>query len=131
MKQALFVLIISTLVFGLLTGAAGAQQQAGKDVIMRAGDTYNPKIVYSGNHGGNILFMKNSKQAPWRRIPGLDRLRQVTCADALMHLQQEGTWQGHLNLDGSCGSLGEPSDWAMGNRINYDNQFLGQGVQGK
>jgi hypothetical protein len=124
MKQTLFVFAI-TLALGISLMSANAQQQGSKGAIIMPGAAYHANIVYTGNFKTDLLFFKNERSETWRRIPTLDRLQYVTCAVALQHLQHEGTWKGHLNIkDGSCGSLGEPSDWAMGNWINYNDQVL-------
>ena len=82
-------------------------------------DAYNPKITYPGSFVPTMLYLRNFPSSPWRR--GLKGLfsRGVSCRDALTNLGRSGLWQGHLNPDGSCGPLGEPSEWALGNRLNY------------
>lgn len=119
MKQILFMFAIA-LAFGLCV-TTGHAQQKGQDAGKKIGPVYNPAITYPGEYETNMILFKNSpKDTIWRRIPNLDRLWKVTCPDALAHLKQEGKWEGHLRLDGSCGSIAEPADWSMGNRRNYD-----------
>jgi hypothetical protein len=124
MKQTLFIFVI-TLVLGISPMTANAQQQGSKAAVVKPGAAYNSNIVYAGNFKTDLLFFKNERSATWSRVRRLDHLRYVTCADALQHLRQEGAWKGHLNIKGgSCGSLDEPSDWAMGNWINYNDQVV-------
>ena len=52
--------------------------------------------------------------------PELDRLAKITCREALAQLKRNGTWEGSLNADGSCGTSADPGYWALGNRLNYD-----------
>jgi len=113
------------MVCGLSAGITSAQQQWSKGAFAKAGVAYNPNIVYAGNFKADLLFCRYEGSDVWRRVNRLDRLRYVTCTDALQKLKQKGTWKGHLDVkDGSCGSLGEPLDWAMGNWINYNDQIL-------
>ena len=123
MKHILYGIAIM-LICGLSAGISNAQQ-GNKGVVIRPGTSYNPNVVYAGNFKSDLLFCKNAESGAWRRVRKLDRLRYVTCTDALQQLRQSGTWKGHLNIkDGSCGSSGEPLDWAMGNWINYNDQIL-------
>ena len=80
---------------------------------------YNPNAVYTGTYVPELVYNKNSGASVWIRVTRLDRLRFISCDSALTGLRREGTWQGHLNADGSCGSSSEPSDWALGNWLNY------------
>ncbi|HUI44961.1 MAG TPA: hypothetical protein VL122_03070 [Nitrospirota bacterium] len=124
MKQTLFILAIA-LALGISAATATAQQQGSQGAVVMPGAKYNPNIVYAGNFQADLLFSKYEGSDTWRRVKKLDRLRYVTCTDALQNLRQQGTWKGHLDVkDGSCGSPGEPLDWAMGNWINYNDQVL-------
>ncbi len=126
MKQILFISAI-ILALGITAITGSAQQQGSKGTVIKAGAAYNPNIVYAGNFKEDLLFCKYEDSDIWRRVERLDRLRYVTCADALQQLRQQGTWKGHLNVnDGSCGPVGEPLDWATGNWINYNDQVLKQ-----
>jgi hypothetical protein len=122
MRQVLFALI-SVLVFGLYVGI-GSAQQSSKGVVPKPGDLYNPVIVYAGDYEANELLFKNSqKDTVWRSVPKLNMLSRVTCSDAVAHLERDGRWQGYLKSDGSCGPTSEPADWALGNRLNYEEAF--------
>lgn len=115
-RIACIVLLLTSIVF---TGAVAAEQKGqGK-----LGDVpaYDPLILYPGDYQADALLFRNPGSMVWQRIPRLDSLRQVSCRDALDHLKSEGKWQGHLRPGGSCGSLAEPSDWIMGNRLNYED----------
>jgi hypothetical protein len=119
MRQVLFALI-SVLVFISNVGI-GSAQQSSKGVVPRPGAVYNPSTVYAGDYDTDMVLFKNdSKDMTWRRISNLDQLSKITCPQAQEQLKREGRWQGHLNLDGSCGSTYEPADWTLGNRLNYE-----------
>ena len=83
--------------------------------------SYDPKKIYPGDYNAHVMMYRNPGSDMWQRVPGLDRLRHVVCRDALEQLQRQGRWQGHLKLDGSCGSTAEPMDWILGNRLNYED----------
>jgi hypothetical protein len=89
---------------------------------------YNPGAGYTGEFIQTRLYYHNPRSAIWRRMSRSDNYHDVvTCQSALDSLGTTGSWQGHLNQDGSCGPLGEPSFFALGNRINFDIS-LGQDV---
>jgi len=121
MKQILFGIAI-ILVCGLSAGLSSAQEQGSKGAVVKPGAAYNPKIDYAGDYRPMIVFFRNSSNDNWHRRPRLDRLRRITCQDALDALNKTGLWRGDLNLDGSChGTPGiESPEWALGNRLNYD-----------
>jgi hypothetical protein len=121
MKNIILVLLLM-LVFAFFVGSGVAQQknQAAN------GNGYNPQVTYSGDYKSTLLFFRFTKNDGWRRLPHMDRLRSISCQDALNHLNSEGKWQGSLNPDGSCGTSSiESPQWAIGNLLNYD-ESLGQ-----
>jgi len=81
--------------------------------------SYDAAIMYPGPYTPEQLFYKNPKGQVWLRWTTADFTKTVACSGALKRLKQRGVWQGHLKSDGSCGSPAEPSDWAVGNWINY------------
>ena len=90
---------------------------------------YNPAVTYPGDYGADGLLVKNVGSQMWFSIPQLGRIQNVTCPDAVDHLTSEGTWKGHLNLDGSCGTFDEPAQWATGNWMNYNDAVEEQNAQ--
>jgi hypothetical protein len=85
--------------------------------------SYDPTKVYPGTFGNDLLYYRNPK-SNWRRGLNGTFPDAVVCRDALKHLKQIGTWSGHFGPGGECGPLGEPNDWALGNRLNYDTQSV-------
>jgi hypothetical protein len=77
---------------------------------------YNPAQIYPGAYGANAVYYRQTFRAKWR----LGVTSGVTCPDAARTLKVSGFWKGHLNTDGSCGVPDEPSEWALGNRLNYE-----------
>ncbi len=125
MKKILFTFSTALAICLFMVVGTGIARQGGP----RAGSAYDPAVKYSGDYDPDLLFFRNSsKDANWRRIPPLDLLIKVTCSDALESLKREGMWKGHLKIDGSCGSTAEPAEWALGNRLNYDEE-QGQGAR--
>jgi hypothetical protein len=83
--------------------------------------TYISGVSYAGEYVPSRLYYRTPRSAAWRRMSHADNYRDVvTCQAALVSLGKTGNWQGHLKQDGSCGSLDEPSFFALGNRINFD-----------
>ncbi len=118
MKRVFFLgLIALAFSCAAMVIAAETEKQPGPAVT----GPYNPVITYSGIHNADeLLFRNRPTSQSWQSIPTLNALKKVTCSDAIVQLQREGKWQGHLNLDGSCGPTAEPCDWILGNRLNYD-----------
>ena len=77
---------------------------------------YDPAQIYPGPYGAAAVYSRQTFRAKWR----LGLAGAVTCPDALSRFKVSGLWKGHLKLDGSCGTPDEPSEWALGNRLNYD-----------
>jgi hypothetical protein len=108
----------------LVIGAAGAvAAEPNRPGGEGRAPVYIPKAIYPGDYNPDVLMYRNPGSDAWQRVHNLDRLRHVACRDALEQLQREGKWQGHLNPDGTCGSTAEPSDWILGNRLNYDDSL--------
>ncbi len=133
MKKVLYI-IAMVLAFGSFAGNGSAQQQSFKGTIVKFGDAYNPRIVYTGRYKTDILFYKPSGSEYWKRLPRFDRLRYVKCSEALQQLNQAGLWKGSLSFkDGSCIAVGgsgagpqdPPTEWALGNWLNY-NELVNQ-----
>ena len=82
-------------------------------------EIYDPAIMYPGPYTPEQLFYRNPTGTIWIPWSKADFTRKVTCAGALKRLKKGGVWKGHLNQDGSCGPVAEPSDWAVGNWLNY------------
>ncbi len=130
MKKVLFIIAI-ILACGSFAGNGNAQQQGMKREIVKPGEAYNPRIVYTGRYKTDILFYKPSGSEFWKHLPRFDRLRYVKCPLALQQLNQAGIWKGSLSFkNGSCISKGQPStgpsdpptEWALGNWLNYNEQ---------
>lgn len=111
------------LVFLLAGAQVAAAAAAEKAVAGNDGreSAYIPGVGYNGEFITSRLYYRNPRSAVWRRMSDSDNYREVvTCRTALASLETGGTWQGHLNQDGSCGPLDEPAHFALGNRINFD-----------
>lgn len=98
------------------TGRGGAAGRVGP---------FNPLQQYAGSYTPKALFFKNPGSLYWQRVAD-NYLKRVKCSDAIDHLRRTGLWKGHLGQDGSCGPLDEPSDWALGNRLNYEEMLSGE-----
>lgn len=86
---------------------------------MKPVEKYDPAILYPGPYTPEYLFYKNPRGTIWLPWSKADFSRKVSCSGALKRLKKRGVWKGHLNPDGSCGPVAEPSDWAVGNWLNY------------
>lgn len=119
MKKIAFVFSISVLVVmaSLIVLTAFEQQNA----MSAPAVSYDPAAVYTGDYQPDVLLCRNAGSDIWQRIRRLDRIQNVTCPAAIDLIKSQGRWRGRLNLDGSCGAAAEPADWALGNRLNYEN----------
>lgn len=115
MKNFLLVLV-AMFVLAFFAGSGNAQQKN----QATSGNGYNGQIKYPGFYQADLLYVKINGSKIIQAIPHHDRLKYVTCSDALDHLHREGKWLGHLNPDGSCATYDEPAEYTMGNRLNYD-----------
>jgi len=85
-----------------------------------AREPYDPAIIYPGPYTPEQLFYRSPKGLVWLQWSAKDFTRAVTCRGTLKSLKLTGVWQGHLKPNGACGTPAEPSEWALGNWINYD-----------
>ncbi|HTP05653.1 MAG TPA: hypothetical protein VMM54_10945 [Nitrospirota bacterium] len=104
---------------------AAANEPTGRGGTPGIVGPYNPAKQYAGSATSKGLFFKNPGSVYWQRVAD-DYLKRVKCPDAIDHLRRTGLWKGHLGQDGSCGPLDEPSDWAVGNRLNYEEMLSGE-----
>jgi hypothetical protein len=104
---------------------AAADEPTGRGGAAGIVGPYNPAQQYAGSYTPKALFFKNPGSTYWQRVAD-NFLKRVKCPDAMDHLRRSGLWKGHLKKDGSCGPLDEPSDWAVGNRLNYEDMLSGQ-----
>lgn len=82
-------------------------------------ETYDPFNVYPGIYNADRLYMKNPASTQWRGSVKPAFIKEVMCAEATRTLYLQGWWLGHINRDGSCGSVAEPLVWATGNFLNF------------
>ena len=88
---------------------------------------YQPQIVYNGDYHPTTIYYQSPGSSFWKRMSKSDNyLNVVRCPAALKALNSVGQWHGHIKADGSCGSPYEPSLYAVGNRINYDQSMAGE-----
>jgi len=83
-------------------------------------NVYNPSQVYTGSYEPDIVYYRPSQKTFWRRGLNDTFPANVSCPGALKSLSRSGLWKGHFRPDGSCGPTDEPSEWAVGNRLNFD-----------
>jgi hypothetical protein len=95
---------------------AGSKKKFDMDI-----NEYNPTVTYPGIYLTDQLFRKNLGNGDWVGSSFVPHLSNVTCSKAKAQLSEHGLWKGNLNRDGSCGSNAEPTDWAMGNLLNYQS----------
>lgn len=87
----------------------------------KSDNSYVPGADYKGEFIQSRIYYRNPRSTIWLRMSVSDDYREVVkCQSALAALETNGTWLGHLNQNGSCGSQDEPAHFALGNRINYD-----------
>jgi hypothetical protein len=128
MKQILLVLSL-LLALGLHAGIGIAEENPAIEAVYAPDAPYNPAIKYAGTFDQKLLFVKNTRHGNWHLRPYFDRLNYIKCQDALDHLRKDGSWDGIVKNDGSCGLIGrhgELPEWATGNRLNYEEQVSGQ-----
>lgn len=80
--------------------------------------SYDATVVYSGMFESEQIYKIVLGPGTWAGSRRPARSKEVTCRDARTALERKGWWTGPLNADGACGS-GEPSDWALGNFLNF------------
>lgn len=111
MKNIIYVMLLAVLVCLQSPDASAA--------VSVMGSGYNPRTIYAGPFQDQVLYYRNPGSTLWQQ--GFEKeLHAVTCRSAVNSFRTSGTWQGQLKADGSCAGPGEPSEWALGNRLNYD-----------
>jgi hypothetical protein len=83
-------------------------------------DGYNSAQTYPGQYKADAVYYRNPKNPNWYQGLNGTYPKNVLCKDALNNFMSNGKWKGHFKADGSCGPTAEPSEFAVGNRINYD-----------
>jgi hypothetical protein len=101
------------------TAAENAKHQESDKVGLQ----YDSSTSYTGIFKSDQLYRRNPDLGSWRGSKRLSHLKQVICPKAKETLSENGLWKGHLNTDGSCGSSAEPAEWALGNFLNYQDEF--------
>jgi hypothetical protein len=115
--------ILCTLLFAALAAATIMATSASAEVVSSPRQNiYDPAKVYPGSFGANVMYYRYPNSY-WRRGMAGTYPDVVACADALKHFKKTGLWQGHFGRGGVCGAPGEPTEWAVGNRLNFDAQF--------
>jgi len=84
--------------------------------------TYDPMMMYPGDYESDVAYTRYPNSS-WRQ--GLNGVfsEAIVCPEALKSLRQTGLWRGNFGRGGTCGPPGEPAEWALGNRLNFDEQF--------
>lgn len=80
---------------------------------------YNPDVAYPGIYEGKRLYYNAHGSDLWKGMLKPAFLKDVTCADAKRTLSISGLWRGALNKNGSCGIAEGPTEWAVGNYLNF------------
>ncbi|MRR53545.1 MAG: hypothetical protein EG822_03400 [Deltaproteobacteria bacterium] len=115
--------IMSLLFFTLLATATMVLPLADAQAAPPYGKvTYDPSMVYPGDYESDVAYTRYPKSS-WRQGLNGTISEAIVCQDALKSLRQTGLWRGNFGLGGTCGPLGEPAEWALGNRLNFNEQF--------
>lgn len=93
--------------------------KSGKAISEEDKILYNPEVAYPGVYEANRLYYKGHGSDLWKGMSKPAFLKDVTCTDAKRTLSISGSWNGHLNKNGSCGTKAEPTERAVGNYLNF------------
>ena len=85
---------------------------------------YNPSVVYSGSFRSNAIYFHNRRNPVWY-LGIRQELDSIKCRAAQDSFSRTGRWSGHFEPDSSCGNTSEPTEWGVGNWLNFS------GVKGK
>lgn len=112
------------LLFAFLAAAAMVVPVAAAEVLPPLGKdtTYNPTKVYPGSFESDVAYYRYPK-TEWRQGFNGTFSEVIVCHDALKSFRQTGLWKGNFGRGGTCGPPGEPAEWALGNRLNFEQQF--------
>ena len=97
-----------------------AEKSAKREGSIVSGTLYDPTITYPGIYEAKRLYRMSSSSTSWMGSNHPAFLKDVACSDARKEISQDGSWTGLLMKDGSCGMNSEPSEWVIGNRLNYE-----------
>ena len=79
---------------------------------------YNPSVVYSGQFNSNAVYFHNRRNPVWY-LGIKQELVAIKCRAAQESFMRTGRWGGHFEPDSSCGGTSEPTEWAVGNWLNF------------
>ena len=101
------------------TQIAMEKTKAGKSISEEDKILYNPDVAYPGIYESKRLYYKAPGSDLWKGMLKPAFLKDVTCTDAKRTLSISGLWKGALNKNGSCGIAEGPTEWAVGNYLNF------------
>jgi hypothetical protein len=117
------------IIFAVLVGILPNSPVSAANIERSHISTYDQKKVYPGSYDTNVTYYRPSKKTFWR--PGLNGFfpENVRCLKALNSLMQSGLWKGNLINEGDCGPIDEPAEWAVGNRLNFDEGAIPSNIK--
>ena len=116
------IVICLPLVLGLLMmPVAVLADDHGKKEKSEEVRVYDHRVIYEGIFDSERIYKMIDKESQWVGSTSPRTLIQVRCAAALIALEEQGSWYGRLNYDGTC-TKGDPIEWAMGNYFNFVGQ---------
>jgi hypothetical protein len=84
----------------------------------RVNGGYDPKASYQGIYEKDRVYAKRHGADLWVGSAKPAKIYSVKCSSAAQSLGS-GIWIGNLNTNGTCGPAAEPTEWAMGNYLNF------------
>ena len=120
MKKTAILLVLTIL---MLLPAVCPTWAADTSSGASSGYAYDPDVVYDGPFNTNEIYYHNRRDPIWQR--GLKQeLDSVICRSARESFSRTGRWSGHFAPDSSCGDTSEPTEFAVGNWLNFSNAIL-------
>ena len=117
MKKTAILLVLTVLMLLFATCPIWAEDTS-SDASPRF--AYDPGVVYSGLFNTNGIYYHNRSNPIW--YSGLNQeLDAVICRSARESFSRTGRWSGHFAPDSSCGDTSEPTEFAVGNWLNFRN----------
>ncbi len=115
MKKTVLATILTVLI--LLTTVSGLMAENSPESLFTR-QAYNPAVVYNGSFRTNAIYFHNRRNPVW--YPGLkEELDSINCKAAQDSFRKSGRWNGHFVQGSSCGETSEPTEWAVGNWLNF------------
>lgn len=89
---------------------------------------FQPEKNYQGVYKSKRLYRLDYAGHTWYVSDHPSTFSGLTCKEARIALETQGTWTGHLTDAGRCNGYSEAPTWATGNYLNFEAESTTNGM---